>query len=203
MPRILAYALAAFVLLMAVIPARAAQVGQSAPDFSATDIKGNAFKLSDHKGEIVVLEWMNHECPFVRKHYGTGNMQKTQEEAKAKGATWVSIVSSAPGLQGNVTPEEAQKIIDETGAHPDFKILDPSGEIGHLYDAKTTPHIFVIDKDGTLVYAGAIDDKPTPDPKSVEGSKNYVLAALDDLAAGKPVATPTTQSYGCAVKYAH
>lgn len=203
MPKYLAYTLAAIVLLMAAIPVHAAEVGKPAPDFTATNIKGNEFKLSDHKGEIVVLEWTNSECPFVKKHYGTNNMQKVQETANAQGVYWVSIVSSGPGLQGNVTKEQAQEIIDNAGASPDSKVLDESGDIGHLYGASTTPHMFVIDKTGTLAYAGAIDDQPTPDPKTVEGAKNYVLAAIDDLEAGKPVETAQTQPYGCGVKYAH
>lgn len=176
--------------------------GKPAPDFSAADIKGQPFKLSDHKGKIVVLEWTNHQCPFVLKHYETGNMQKTQKEAMGKGAEWISIVSSAPGKQGYVTPEEAQKIMDEAGTSVTAKILDADGAIGRLYGASTTPDMVVIDKDGNVAYAGAIDDQPTPDHKTVEGAKNYVLAALDDLAAGRPVATAQTQPYGCGIKYA-
>ncbi len=179
----------------------AAEVGKPAPDFTATDIKGNAVKLSDLKGKNVVLEWTNQECPFVVKHYKSGNMQATQQKATEGGAVWIAINSSAPGMQGNVTAEQAVKIEEEVGAHETNRILDPSGEIGQLYGAKTTPHMFVIDKEGTLAYAGAIDDKPDADPASVEGAKNYVLAALDDLNAGKPVETPTTASYGCGVKY--
>lgn len=195
------FALAAFTLFAA--PAIAApQVGQPAPDFSGADVIANApFKLSDHKGKIVVLEWTNHQCPFVVKHYETGNMQKTQQDASAKGAEWVSVVSSASGRQGNVTPEEARKIIEESGAAPNYKILDESGEIGRLYGADTTPDMVVIGADGNVAYMGAIDDQPSPNKDSVEGAKNYVLAAIDDLAAGRPVATPLTQSYGCAVKY--
>ncbi len=194
--------LAALAVLCIAAPAWAApEAGKPAPDFTATDIKGNPFKLSDHKGKIVVLEWTNHECPFVLKHYGTNNMQNTQKAAKEKGAEWVSIVSSAPGRQGHTTAEAAQKIVDETGAAPDVKILDEKGEIGTLYGASTTPHMFVVDKDGTIAYMGAIDDQPSPRPETVEGAKNYVLAAIDDLAAGKPVETPVTQPYGCNVKY--
>lgn len=203
MPRYLAYTLAALVLLMmAALPAHAIEVGKPAPDFTAKDIKGNEFKLSDHKGELVVLEWTNDQCPFVKKHYESKNMQKAQEAANAKGVYWVTIVSSAPGLQGHLTPEKAQEIIDSTGATPDAKILDESGELGHLYNATTTPNMFVIDKEGTLAYAGAIDDNSSPDPKTIEGAKNYVLTALDELEAGKPVETAQTQPYGCGVKYA-
>ncbi len=189
-------------LLFAAVPAWAAPaVGSAAPDFTATDIDGKSFKLSERKGKIVVLEWSNHECPYVVKHYSSGNMQKTQKAALDTGVEWVTIVSSAPGRQGHVSAEDAKKIATEAGASFTAKILDASGEIGRAYDAKTTPHMFVIDKDGTLVYAGAIDDDPSPNPESALTAKNYVLAALADLAGGKPVATPTTQSYGCAVKY--
>lgn len=195
-------ALAFVPFALGVTPAfAAAEVGKPAPDFTATDIKGNEVKLSDLKGKNVVLEWTNNECPFVKKHYGSGNMQATQQKATEDGAVWVSIVSSAPGMQGNVTAEEAMKIEEEVGAHDTNRILDPSGEIGQLYGAKTTPHMFVIDKEGVLAYAGAIDDKPDADPASVKDAKNYVLAALDDLNAGKAVETPTTAPYGCGVKY--
>ncbi|MCC7304696.1 MAG: redoxin domain-containing protein [Alphaproteobacteria bacterium] len=194
--------LALSTLILAISPALAApEVGKPAPDFSATDIAGKPFKLSDHKGKIVVLEWTNHECPFVMKHYETGNMQKTQKAATDKGAEWISIVSSAPGKQGNVTKEEAAKIVTDTGAAPTAKILDESGAIGHLYDAKTTPHMFVIDKDGNVAYMGAIDDQPSPKHDTVNGAKNYVLSAIDALQAGTPVETASTQPYGCGVKY--
>ncbi len=194
--------LGAFMLLIA-MPAHAAPVvGETAPDFMTTDIHGNAFKLSDHKGKIVVLEWTNHKCPFVIKHYRSGNMQATQKAAAAiDGVEWISIVSSAPGKQGNVDAKEAQKIVDDQGATITAKILDPSGAIGKLYAAKTTPHMFVIDTQGTLAYAGAIDDKSSPSPKTIKGAKNYVLAALDNLTTGQPVETPQTMPYGCAVKY--
>lgn len=203
MKKFFAPILAGIILLGFAAPVLAAETGQAAPDFEAVDaLSGQPFKLSDHKGKIVVLEWTNHECPFVMKHYSTGNMQKTQKAAHEKGAEWVSIVSSAPGRQGHVTPEDAKKIVADAGAEPDAKILDESGAIGKLYGAQTTPHMFVIAADGTLVYAGAIDDQPSPAHETVEGAKNYVLAALDELLAGKPVSTPLTQSYGCAVKYA-
>lgn len=200
----IAYFLAALTITMALASgaAKAApEIGKPAPDFTATAIDGQPFKLSDHKGKNIVLEWSNHECPFVVKHYSTGNMQKTQEAAKSEGALWVTIVSSAPGKQGHTTPEESKKIMDEAGAKPDFKILDETGEIGKLYNAQTTPHMFVIGADGNLAYMGAIDDNSSPKPDTVEGAHNYVLSALSDLKAGKPVETPQTQPYGCAVKY--
>lgn len=178
-----------------------ATVGSPAPDFSATDTKGTAVKLSDFKGKTVVLEWTNHECPFVRKHYDTNNMQKTQAAATADGVVWISIVSSAADKEGHVTPEEANQIVEKEKASPSHVILDEKGETGHLYGAKTTPHMFVVDKDGKLAYAGAIDDNSSYDPKTVEGAKNYVLAAIADLKAGKAVETSSTNPYGCGVKY--
>ena len=177
------------------------EIGKPAPNFTATDIHGKPFNLEDHKGKTVVLEWTNHQCPFVVKHYSTNNMQNTQKTATENGIVWVSIVSSAKGKQGNVSAEEAMTIENEAGAHATTRILDESGEIGKLYDAKTTPHMFVISAEGNLAYAGAIDDNPNPNPKSVEGSKNLVLAALDDLSAGRVVEIPRTAPYGCSVKY--
>ncbi|MEM6781926.1 MAG: thioredoxin family protein [Pseudomonadota bacterium] len=200
---------AAFVALVAMISpsktshAAAPEIGKMAPDFEATDINGNPFKLSDHKGDIVVLEWTNHECPFVVKHYGTGNMQKVQKDTTAKGVKWVSINSSAIGRQGSTTPEDAAKIVEDQGAAPTVKLLDTSGEIGKLFDAKTTPHMFVIDAEGTLAYAGAIDSNASPNPATIEGADNYVVAAVDELIAGTPVTTAQTQPYGCSVKYAY
>lgn len=194
--------LTVLLIMTAGFPAMAApEVGQAAPDFSATDINGNAVSLGELKGHRIVLEWTNHECPFVMKHYDTGNMQKTQKAAADQNVTWISILSSAPGKQGNVSAEQAQKLLEEQGAMPAHKILDPEGTIGKLYDARTTPHMFVIDEQGVLVYAGAIDDNSSPRHDTVEGATNYVLAALSDLAAGRAVQTPQTQPYGCGVKY--
>lgn len=196
----LALGMTALVLLAT--PALAApEIGKPAPDFSATTIKGEAFKLADHKGKIVVLEWSNPECPFVKKHYETDNMQKTQKTAVEKGVEWVTINSSAPGKEGHLTAEEAAKVATDAGAAPSAEILDEKGEVGKLYGAQTTPHMFVIDKDGNLAYMGAIDDNSSPRHDTVEGAKNYVLAAVDELQAGKSVTTPVTQPYGCSVKY--
>ena len=197
------FALAACLLAPVATPAYAAvEVGKPAPDFSVTDFKGQPFKLSDHKGKIVVLEWTNHKCPFVVKHYETGNMQKVQKDAADKGVAWVSIVSSAPGMQGHVTPEEAQKIVTDAGATITTKILDADGTVGKLYDASTTPQMVVIDKDGNVAYYGAIDDNASASHDAVKTAKNYVTAAIDDLVAGRPVATAQTAPYGCSVKYA-
>jgi peroxiredoxin len=190
-------------VLFASAPAIAVpEAGKAAPDFTATDVNGKPFKLSEHKGKIVVLEWTNAECPFVQKHYETRNMQNAQKTALDKGVEWITINSSAPGKQGHVSAEEAKKITTDAGANNTAEILDESGEIGKLYGAQTTPHMFVIDKDGNVAYMGAIDDNSSPKHDTVEGAKNYVLAAIDELAAGTPVSTPVTQPYGCAVKYA-
>lgn len=187
--------------LPALANAADAEIGKPAPAFTATDTNGKTVTLGDFKGKPVVLEWTNHECPFVRKQYDTGNMQKVQETATKDGVVWISIVSSAKDKEGHTTAAEANAIIAKEKAHPTHKILDEDGSIGKLYGAKTTPHMFVIDKDGTLAYAGAIDDNPSHDPKTVAGAKNYVLAALDDLKQGQSVTTPSTQPYGCGVKY--
>lgn len=195
--------MALFFVVMALPSYAGVEIGNAAPDFTALDVNGNVFKLSDHKGKIVVLEWTNHKCPFVIKHYSTGNMQRTQRSARDKGVEWVSIVSSAPGRQGHTDAETAKRIMAEKGSYATTKILDESGEIGRLYGARTTPHMFVISADGNVVYAGAIDDKPSPRHSTVEGANNYVLAALDDLAAGRDVAVSQTAPYGCAVKYAY
>ena len=178
-----------------------ATVGQPAPLFSAPDATGAARSLVTYKGKWVVLEWVNHECPFVQKHYGSGNMQKAQKAATAKGAVWLSVNSSAPGKQGALDGKLAAKMVAEKGAAPAAVLLDPDGKVGHAYGAKTTPHMFVIDPKGTVVYAGAIDDKPSTDQADVATAKNFVLAALDEAMAGKPVTTASTQPYGCAVKY--
>jgi len=198
----LALALTPFAFFAANTAAQAAvEIGQPAPNFTAIDIHGETFTLADKKGETIVLEWTNHDCPFVKKHYSTNNMQNTQKEATENGITWVSIVSFAPGKQGHVTAEQAKTIEETVGAQATTRILDESGDIGKLFDAKTTPHMFVIDKEGNVAYAGAIDDNPSPSPESVTGSKNLVLAALEDLSAGRSVAIPRTAPYGCSVKY--
>lgn len=185
-----------------IMPAHAnADVGAAAPDFEATDTNGETFKLSDHKGKVVVLEWSNHQCPFVWKHYSEGNMQATQKKAKELGAEWVTIVSSAKGRQGNVSAEEANKILADEGAEVTAKILDESGEIGKMYGAKTTPHMFIIDEEGMVVYAGAIDSNSSPNPKSIADATNYVTAALESLKAGEEIAVAESKPYGCSVKY--
>lgn len=201
--RTIPYVLASAVLFMAaVLPAKAAvEVGAPAPAIEATDVNGNAFNLEDHKGKIVVLEWTNKDCPFVVKHYDSGNMQKLQKEAKAEGVEWVVINSSADGKQGHLSAEEAKALMSEQGSEPTTMILDEEGTIGHAYEAKTTPHMFVIDAEGKVAYAGAIDSDSSPRQEAIEGSENYVMAAIDSLKAGEEVATKSTAPYGCSVKY--
>ncbi|PTD21144.1 thioredoxin family protein [Sphingomonas fennica] len=179
-----------------------ATVGQPAPDFIAADANGKPVKLSGFRGKTVVLEWNNPGCPFVQKHYDSGNMQKTQAAAKAQGVVWLTINSGAPGKQGYMTGAEAQAFEKKEKAEATAYLLDPKGIVGKLYDAKTTPHMYVIDPAGTLVYAGAIDDKPTADQADITTARNHVLAALADVKAGKPVAVATSKPYGCSVKYA-
>lgn len=187
--------------LLAGAPVRAAKVGEAAPEFSSTDSNGKPVKLSQWKGKVVVLEWHNQDCPFVVKHYASGNMQKLQKEWTGNGVVWVSIISSAPGKQGHVDGKGANADVEKQKAAPSATLLDPKGEIGKLYGAKTTPHMFVIGTDGKLLYNGAIDDKSTPDQADIATSKNYVTQALTEVLAGKPVSTPTTTPYGCSVKY--
>ncbi|OYQ32662.1 thioredoxin family protein [Niveispirillum lacus] len=182
--------------------AAAAVVGQAAPAFSGTNVDGAAVSLADYKGKLVVLEWTNHGCPFVRKHYDSGNMQAVQAEATKAGAVWLTIISSAPGEQGHVSPADAKARAASEKWAATTTILDPTGTIGRAFGAKTTPHMYIIGTDGTLLYDGAIDDKPTADKADIPGSKNYVRAALADIAAGRPVAVSSTRAYGCSVKYA-
>jgi peroxiredoxin len=177
------------------------EVGKVAPDFVGVDSYGKKIKLSDLRGKIVVLEWTNHLCPYTVKHYTTANMQKLQKFAREKGVVWLTIISSAPGTQGHVSPSEANGLTKSRDAAPSNVILDPSGVIGRKYNAKTTPEMFVIKKDGTIAYMGAIDNKPTWRPSSVKEAKNYVKPALEAVLAGKPVLNKATTPYGCSVKY--
>lgn len=179
----------------------APRTGAPAPDFTGTAETGESVALSSYKGNVVVLEWHNPDCPFVRKHYGSGNMQKLQTEAHDDGITWLTINSNAPGREGNLTPAQAAEYIKTHGMRVTHYITDPEGTIGHLYGATSTPTMVVIDKDGTLVYRGAIDDKPTANQSDIPDASNYVRAALESLKAGTPVAVGSTQSYGCSIKY--
>ena len=179
----------------------APQVGQPAPEFTLTDSNGQSHNLSDFKGKFVVLEWLNHGCPFVVKHYAGGNMQGLQKEYTGKDVVWLSIVSSAPGKQGHMSPEETNKAKEEKGSAATAILIDEDGTVGKLYDAKVTPELFVINPDGNLVYAGAIDDKKSTDAADIAGATNYVKQALDEAMAGQPVSTRQTKAYGCPVKY--
>jgi len=188
-------------VLIAFSAAWAARVGQSAPDFTATDTNGKVHKLSEYNGKFVVLEWSNRGCPYTQKHYSSGNMQRLQREWTGRGVIWLTVISSAPGKQGYVTASEENAYLKQVNAMPTAVLLDPTGALGHLYDAKTTPHIFIISPQGTLIYNGAIDNHPTIDLADVKGAQNYVSAALDEATSGKPVSTPTSRPYGCSVKY--
>jgi hypothetical protein len=180
----------------------AAKVGEAAPAFSATTTTGPSVTLGDQRGKIVVLEWTNHDCPYVRKHYDTSNMQALQKEATGQGVIWWTVISSAPGTQGYVSPAEANELTSTRKAAPTAILLDPKGTVGKMYGATNTPHMYIVDKAGLLVYAGAIDDKPTTRKSDVPGAENYVRGALQAVAAGQPVKTPVTRAYGCTVKYA-
>jgi len=195
------------ILLSAVVAALAGpafagpNIGQPAPAFQAVDAAGRTRSLSEFAGRTVVLEWTNNGCPYVEKHYGSGNMQGLQKRATAEGVVWLTIVSSAPGMEGYLKPAEARVWKQKAYAAATDLLLDPQGRVGRLYEAKTTPHMFVIDRAGKLVYMGGIDDRPYAEPASLKGAKNYVAAALADLKAGRPVAVATSRPYGCGVKY--
>ena len=196
------YLLLSVLAIASALPASAAiEPGQEAPEFTLTDSKGTSHKLSDFRGKFVVLEWLNHECPFVKKHYSGGDMQKLQKEYTAKGVVWLSIISSAPGKQGHRTGPQADADTADKKASPTAVLLDPSGEVGQKYEAKTTPHMFVIDQQGKVIYAGAIDSMRSTDSADVAKAENYVRQTLDAALAGKPVPTPKTTPYGCSVKY--
>jgi peroxiredoxin len=183
------------------LSAYAVRVGDPAPDFTATDSHGQTQKLSQYKGKFVVLEWTNNGCPYTRKHYDSGNMQSLQKQWTARGVVWLTILSSASGEQGYMTASQENAYIAKVHADPTAAILDPWGTIGHMYAAKTTPHMFVIDPSGKLIYDGAIDDHATTDTSDIPSSRNYVSAALTSAMAGQPVATAYTRPYGCSVKY--
>jgi peroxiredoxin len=176
-------------------------VGGAAPDFSLTDAKGKPHSLSQYKGKYVVLEWFNPECPFVKKHYGSANMQKLQQEYTSKGVVWLTIDSNAPGTGGNLSTDAANKVMADWKTRQSALLLDPEGKVGRAYGAKNTPNMVIINPDGKIVYEGAIDSKATPNPADIPNSTNYVKAALDESLAGKPVSNPTTKPYGCSVKY--
>jgi len=179
-----------------------ANVDAPAPVFTATTADGKTVNLADFKGKTVVLEWTNHDCPFVRKHYGSGNMQNQQKAATAQGVVWLQVISSAPGQQGFVDGAMAARLNSERGAAPTATLLDPRGELGKLYGAQTTPHMFVIKADGTLAYKGGIDSIATADKTDIAKAEPYVTEALAAVAAGRKVEKASTRPYGCSVKYA-
>ncbi len=183
------------------VAAQDVRVGSPAPGFTATDSHGQTHALDQYRGKYVVLEWHNQGCPYTRKHYESGNMQELQKEWTAKGVVWFTVISSAPGEQGYVTPAEENEYLAKMHADPTAVLLDPDGKLGHLYNAKTTPEMYVIDPQGKLIYEGAIDNRPTPDVDDIKGAENYVSDALDEAISGKTIATPYTRPYGCSVKY--
>ncbi|MEO7723146.1 MAG: thioredoxin family protein [Chthoniobacterales bacterium] len=183
--------------------AEAPKVGTAAPNFSLPDSKGKTHSLGDFKGKYVVLEWFNPGCPFVQKHYTSDNMQALQNEFTGKDVVWLTIDSSAQGKEGYLSPEEANKQLADWKMKSTALLLDPDGKVGHEYAATNTPHMYIIDPGGKLIYSGAIDSKPTADPKDVKGATNYVKGALEEAMAGKPVSNPTSRAYGCSIKYAN
>ncbi len=183
-------------------PALAApQIGQPAPAFTAVDANGRTRSLAEFRGKTVVLEWTNQDCPYVKKHYESGNMQALQRRLTGEGVVWLTLTSSAPGKQGHVDAATANRLTRERNAAPSAFLLDPQGAVGRAYDARTTPHMYVVDPKGRLAYMGAIDDKPTSAKADVAGARNYVLAAVADVRAGRAVAQPVNRPYGCSVKY--
>lgn len=192
----------ALVLAFAAALAFAApETGKPAPDFTLPSADGKPVQLSSLKGKWVVLEWFNTGCPFVRKHYDSKNMQGLQKKYGDKGVAWYAVVSSKPGKQGHLTAAQAQETLKNEGMNAAGILLDPKGDVGRLYQAKTTPHMFVIDPRGVLVFMGGIDDKPSTDADDITGARNHVAAALDEGRAGKKISVPTTRPYGCSVKY--
>lgn len=193
--------LAAGLLAAAGVSAQAV-VGQAAPEFSATDTSGKPVTLADYKGKHVVLEWVNPGCPFVQKHYDSGNMPETQKAATAKGVVWLSVNSTAKDAGDYMSPSALSAWQKTKGATPTATLMDLDGKVGRAYGARTTPHMYLIDPQGKLVYAGAIDSKPTANPADIKGATNYVNAAVGEALAGKPVTQATTRAYGCSIKYA-
>lgn len=205
-PRTFFVTVACALVLGLAAPISAAQsqatVGKAAPNFTLQDMDGEKHRLADYEGQYVVLEWLNFECPFVGKHYGSGNMQELQQTFTEKGVVWLSIVSSAEGKQGYYPPDEMKAKKQEHEGQMSAILMDPSGEVGRAYGAKVTPHMYVISPDGELLYKGGIDDKPTTDQADIEGAENYVRNALTQAMNGEEVEPKTAQPYGCTVKYA-
>ena len=188
-------------LLLPFLALGQAKVNQPAPAFTGKDMTGKAVSLNDLKGKTVVLEWYNRDCPYVKKHYSSNNMQNLQKELTGKGVIWVTVISSAPGKQGHFTAQQAIDNAKASASAATYTLLDEDGKIGKAYEAKTTPHMYVINPQGVLTYNGAIDDNDSANPKVIPTSKNYVRAAVESTLAGKPVAEASTKPYGCSVKY--
>jgi hypothetical protein len=192
----------AFVLLFG-HSAHAQRVGKMAPDFKASDSNGQIHELSNYRGKFVVLEWHNNECPYTQKHYESGNMQRLQRDWTGRGVIWFTVISSAPSQPGFVTAKQENDYLRKMNASPTAALLDPGGGVGQLYAAKTTPHMFVVNPSGVLIYEGAIDSKATTEQSDIATATNYVSQALEEALAGNPVTKPTSRPYGCSVKYAH
>jgi peroxiredoxin len=197
------YCAATIIALGAGVQAAIAQarIGAPAPAFTLTDSNGRALSLADFKGKTVVLEWTSHECPYVGKHYRGNNMQALQKKWTGQGVVWLSVISSGPGKEGHVSPQQANKLTADRGAAPTAVLLDPTGKTGRAYGAKTTPHMYVINGEGALVYMGGIDDKPTARLEDLKRARNFVDEALSEISQGKPVSVTSARAYGCSVKY--
>jgi peroxiredoxin len=192
---------AAVALMPAVAFANGPDIGKPAPLFTAVDSNGKTWSLADLKGKVVVIETTNHDCPYVRKHYNSKNMQDQQREAAAKGVVWLTTASNAAGEQGAVTPAQANELTKRRDAAPAAVLIDPQSKIARAYGATVTPHMYIIDAKGTLVYKGGIDSIPSSNVADIPKAKQYVRVALDEVLAGKPVADASTQAYGCTMKY--
>ncbi len=178
-----------------------ARIGAPAPAFTLTDSSDRALSLADFKGKTVVLEWTSHDCPYVGKHYRGNNMQALQKKWTGQGVVWLSVISSAPGLPGHVSSQQANKLTADRGAAPTAVLFDPTGKVGRAYGARTTPHMYVISGEGALVYMGGIDDQPTARLKDLKGARNFVDEALNEIVQGKPVSATASRAYGCSIKY--
>ena len=178
-----------------------ARVGAPAPAFALPASNGRTVSLADFKGKIIVLEWSNHQCPYVGKHYRGNNMQALQKKWTGKNVVWLTVISSAPGMEGYVTAAEANKLTADRNAAPSAVLLDPKGALGRAYGARVTPHMFIISADGALIYAGGIDDTPSAQIEDLKTARNYIDDTLTELSQGKPVSAARTRAYGCTVKY--
>ena len=193
--------LLALLLLLPGLSLAAPQIGQPAPDFAVLDTEGNTRTLAEFAGQVVVLEWTNHDCPFVRKHYQSQNMQTLQQRFTEQGVVWLSVISSAPGTQGHVNAIEADELTERRGAAPTAVLLDENGNMGRAYNARVTPHMYVIDAQGKLAYMGGIDSIRSPNPADVERAVPYLANAVAAVLSGDPVSPSVTRAYGCSIKY--